>query len=160
MRSTEVPQHYAVSTEERVIGSFTYNTAEFADTAERVGTVPEGIDAMIDGRVGWGEASQTSPFAEFLSWRPKADEVVPMFQPLLRGEPVPVNGADAVAGDTGFLRVGLNPDVPFGAPERQLTSQLSRAAAARSAARLTSSAWRPGTAAMAPFDSRVSGAPA
>jgi hypothetical protein len=36
-----------------VIGSFTYNAAEFADTAERVGTVPEGIDAMIDGRVGW-----------------------------------------------------------------------------------------------------------
>jgi hypothetical protein len=31
---------------------------------------------------------------------PKADEVMPMFQPLLRGEPV--NGADAVAGDTWF----------------------------------------------------------
>jgi hypothetical protein len=69
MRSTEVPQHYAMSTEERVIGSFTYSAAEFADTAERVSTVPEGIDAMIDGRVGWGGAAQSSPFAEFLSWR-------------------------------------------------------------------------------------------
>jgi hypothetical protein len=49
---------------------------------------------------------------------------------------------------------------PVGAPDRILTSQLSRAAAARLAARLTSSGWMPGTAAMAPFDSRVSGAPA
>jgi hypothetical protein len=76
-----------VSTGERVIGSFTYNAAEFADTAERVGTVPEGIDAMIDGRVGWDGASQSSPFAEFLTMAREADEVVSMFQPLLRGEP-------------------------------------------------------------------------
>jgi hypothetical protein len=90
---------------------------------------------------------------------PEADEVVPMVQPLLRGEPAPVNGRMRLPDTTGF-GAELNPDVPFGAPERQLIFQLSRAAAARSAARLTSSAWMPGTAAMAPFDSRVSGAPA
>jgi hypothetical protein len=40
-------------------------------------------------------------------------------------------------------------------------SQSSRAAAAASSpARLTSSVWMPGTAAMAPGESRVSGAPA
>jgi threonine dehydrogenase-like Zn-dependent dehydrogenase len=51
---------YALSTEERsLIGSFTYNAAEFIDTAEWVGTVPEGIDAMIDGRVGWEGAPQS-----------------------------------------------------------------------------------------------------
>ena len=89
---------------------------------------------------------------------PEADEVVPMVQPLL-GEPAPVNGADAVAGHNRF-RCRAQSRRSVGAPDRQLTSQLSRAAAARSAARLTSSGWRPGTAAMAPFDSRVSGAPA
>jgi len=51
---------YAVSTEERsLIGSFTYNAAEFIDTAEWVGTVPEGIDALIEGRVGWERAPQS-----------------------------------------------------------------------------------------------------
>lgn len=51
---------YAVSTEERtVIGSFTYNAEEFAATAEWVGTVPDGIEALIDGRVGWDEAPQS-----------------------------------------------------------------------------------------------------
>jgi threonine dehydrogenase-like Zn-dependent dehydrogenase len=51
---------YALSTAERsLIGSFTYNAAEFADTAEWVGTVPEGIDALIDGRVGWEGAPQS-----------------------------------------------------------------------------------------------------
>ena len=42
-----------------LIGSFTYSAAEFADTAEWVGTVPDGIDALIDGRVGWEGASQS-----------------------------------------------------------------------------------------------------
>jgi threonine dehydrogenase-like Zn-dependent dehydrogenase len=51
---------YALSTEERaLIGSFTYSAAEFADTAEWVGTVPNGIDALIDGRVGWEGAPQS-----------------------------------------------------------------------------------------------------
>jgi threonine dehydrogenase-like Zn-dependent dehydrogenase len=51
---------YALSTAERsLIGSFAYSAAEFADTAEWVGTVPEGIQALIDGRVGWEEAPQS-----------------------------------------------------------------------------------------------------
>jgi threonine dehydrogenase-like Zn-dependent dehydrogenase len=51
---------YAVSTAERaLIGSFTYNAAEFTDTAEWVGTVPDGIGALIDGRVGWEGAPQS-----------------------------------------------------------------------------------------------------
>lgn len=33
-----------------------------------------------------------SPFAEFLMMAPKADKVVPMFSPMLEGEPVPVDG--------------------------------------------------------------------
>jgi threonine dehydrogenase-like Zn-dependent dehydrogenase len=51
---------YLLSTEERsLIGSFTYNAAEFVDTANWVGTVPEGIHALIDGRVGWEGAPQS-----------------------------------------------------------------------------------------------------
>jgi hypothetical protein len=69
---------------------------------EWVTQVPEEIDAMIDGRVDWDGASQGSQFAEFLMEAPEADEVVPRFQLLLRGVSVPVNGADAVAGHTGF----------------------------------------------------------
>lgn len=37
-------------------------------------------------------ARHNSPFAEFLMMSPKADRVVPMFTPLLLGEPVPVGG--------------------------------------------------------------------
>jgi threonine dehydrogenase-like Zn-dependent dehydrogenase len=51
---------YALSTQERaLIGSFTYSAAEFADTAEWVGTEPDGIGALIDGRVGWAGAPQS-----------------------------------------------------------------------------------------------------
>ena len=51
---------YAVSTEERtLIGSFTYNAVEFRETAGWVGSVPEGIEALIDGRVGWDGAPQS-----------------------------------------------------------------------------------------------------
>jgi threonine dehydrogenase-like Zn-dependent dehydrogenase len=51
---------YALSTEERaLIGSFTYTAAEFTQTAEWVGTAPGGIDALIDGRVGWEGAPQS-----------------------------------------------------------------------------------------------------
>jgi L-rhamnonate dehydratase len=71
---------------------------------------------MIDGPIGWDGASQSSPFAEFLMMAPEGDEVVPMFQPLLRGEPVPVNGADAGLPDPRVLGVELNPDVPLVRP--------------------------------------------
>jgi threonine dehydrogenase-like Zn-dependent dehydrogenase len=51
---------YALSTAERaLIGSFTYNAAEFIQTAQWVGTVPDGIGELIDGRVGWEGAPQS-----------------------------------------------------------------------------------------------------
>jgi L-rhamnonate dehydratase len=56
-----------------------------------------------------------SPFAEFLMMAPEADEVVPMFQPLLVGEPVPVNGRMRLPDTPGF-GVELNPDVPLVRP--------------------------------------------
>lgn len=51
-----------------------------------------------------------SPFAEFLMMAPKADEVVPMFNPLLLDEPVPVNGRmKASALEAPGFGVRLNP---------------------------------------------------
>nr|WP_294693377.1 alcohol dehydrogenase catalytic domain-containing protein [uncultured Friedmanniella sp.] len=51
---------YAVSTGERsLIGSFTYSAAEFAETAAWVGSVPDGVASLIDGRVGWDGAPQS-----------------------------------------------------------------------------------------------------
>jgi threonine dehydrogenase-like Zn-dependent dehydrogenase len=51
---------YALSTAERaLIGSFTYSADEFVQTADWVGTVPDGIHALIDGRVGWERAPQS-----------------------------------------------------------------------------------------------------
>lgn len=51
---------YAVSTEERtLIGSFTYTAAEFVATAAWVGSRPDGIDRLIDGRVGFDGAAQS-----------------------------------------------------------------------------------------------------
>ncbi|MDE1951189.1 MAG: L-rhamnonate dehydratase [Betaproteobacteria bacterium] len=50
-----------------------------------------------------------SPFAEFLMMAPKADEVIPMFTPLLLDEPVPRNGRMKVPETPGF-GVRLNPD--------------------------------------------------
>lgn len=43
-----------------------------------------------------------SPFAEFLMMHPTAEEVVPMFSPMLEGEPVPVNGRLRVPETPGF----------------------------------------------------------
>jgi L-rhamnonate dehydratase len=43
-----------------------------------------------------------SPFAEFLMMHPTAEEVVPMFSPMLIGEPVPVNGRLKVPETPGF----------------------------------------------------------
>lgn len=58
-----------------------------------------------------------SPFAEFLMMAPKADEVVPMFNPLLLDEPVPENGRMAATklGKPGF-GVRLNPDCELSRP--------------------------------------------
>lgn len=43
-----------------------------------------------------------SPFAEFLMMHPTAEEIVPMFSPMLVGEPVPVNGRLTVPDTPGF----------------------------------------------------------
>ena len=56
-----------------------------------------------------------SPFAEFLMMAPEADEVVPMFTPLLVGEPVPVNGRIRLPETPGF-GVELNPDIELVRP--------------------------------------------
>jgi len=50
-----------------------------------------------------------SPFAEFLMMAPEADKVVPMFSPLLIGEPVPENGRLTLPDRPGF-GVELNRD--------------------------------------------------
>ncbi|NYD68472.1 L-rhamnonate dehydratase [Agromyces atrinae] len=51
-----------------------------------------------------------SPFAEFLMMHPTAEEVVPMFSPMLVGEPVPVNGRLKVPETPGF-GVELSADI-------------------------------------------------
>jgi L-rhamnonate dehydratase len=56
-----------------------------------------------------------SPFAEFLMMAPKADQVVPMFTPLLLDEPVPVNGRMKVPETPGF-GVRLNPECALTRP--------------------------------------------
>ncbi|MEL7893859.1 L-rhamnonate dehydratase [Vreelandella neptunia] len=58
-----------------------------------------------------------SPFAEFLMMAPKADEVVPMFNPLLLDEPVPENGRMAASKlDKPGFGVRLNPDCELSRP--------------------------------------------
>jgi L-rhamnonate dehydratase len=56
-----------------------------------------------------------SPFAEFLMMHPTAEEVVPMFSPMLEGEPVPVNGRLKVPDDPGF-GVSLSSDLDLARP--------------------------------------------
>ncbi|HEY0680824.1 MAG TPA: L-rhamnonate dehydratase [Steroidobacter sp.] len=58
-----------------------------------------------------------SPFAEFLMMAPKADRVVPMFNPLLLDEPVPVDGKlKATELDRPGFGVRLNPDCKLHRP--------------------------------------------
>jgi L-rhamnonate dehydratase len=56
-----------------------------------------------------------SPFAEFLMMSPKADRIIPMYDPLLIGEPLPVNGRLVVPDTPGF-GVSLNPDLTYSRP--------------------------------------------
>jgi L-rhamnonate dehydratase len=56
-----------------------------------------------------------SPFAEFLMMHPTAEDVVPMFSPMLLDEPLPVNGRMTVPDRPGF-GVRLNPDVELARP--------------------------------------------
>ncbi|MAY72850.1 L-rhamnonate dehydratase [Halomonas litopenaei] len=58
-----------------------------------------------------------SPFAEFLMMAPKADEVVPMFHPLLLDEPVPSQGRMSVSAlDKPGFGVRLNPECELSRP--------------------------------------------
>jgi L-rhamnonate dehydratase len=57
----------------------------------------------------------SSPFAEFLMMAPDAASVVPMFTPLLLGEPVPENGRLEVPDTPGF-GVELNRSLPLERP--------------------------------------------
>ena len=58
-----------------------------------------------------------SPFAEFLMMAPKADQVVPMFNPLLLDEPVPQGGRmKASALDQPGFGVRLNPECKLHRP--------------------------------------------
>lgn len=60
-----------------------------------------------------------SPFAEFLMMAPKADQVVPMFNPLLLDEPVPKGGRmKASALDQPGFGVRLNPECKLHRPYR------------------------------------------
>lgn len=56
-----------------------------------------------------------SPFSEFLMMAPRADEIVPMFHPLLLDEPLPVNGRMKVPDRAGF-GVRLNPECQLHRP--------------------------------------------
>jgi len=57
----------------------------------------------------------STQFVEFLMMAPAADEVVPMFQPLLLDEPVPVNGRLRVPERPGF-GVELNRELELERP--------------------------------------------
>ena len=78
-----------------------------ADLADAAGvlTVPHGSSVYSYHFV---VTRHNSPFAEFLMMAPKADEVVPMFAPLLLDEPAPHNGRLKLSDAPGF-GVRLNP---------------------------------------------------
>ena len=61
-------------------------------------------------------ASDATPFSEFLMMAPKADKIVPMFDPLFKNEPVPVNGLMDVSDRPGF-GVELNSNLSWKRPE-------------------------------------------
>jgi threonine dehydrogenase-like Zn-dependent dehydrogenase len=66
---------YAVTTAERtLIGAFTYTADDFFQTAAWVGTVPDGIEALIDGRVGWDQAPQS--FDDLAKGRSTASKIL------------------------------------------------------------------------------------
>ncbi len=60
-------------------------------------------------------ASDVTPFSEFLMMAPKADRIVPMFEPLFVDEPVPVDGHIELGDAPGF-GVTLNPELAWDRP--------------------------------------------
>jgi len=66
---------YAVSTGERsLVGSFAYSAAEFTETAAWVSPVPDGVESLIDGRVGWEGAPQS--FDDLARGRSSASKIL------------------------------------------------------------------------------------
>ncbi len=66
---------YGLITAERsLIGAFTYSATDFAETAAWVGTVPEGVQQLVDGRVGWDEAPQS--FDDLARGRSSASKIL------------------------------------------------------------------------------------
>jgi L-rhamnonate dehydratase len=63
-----------------------------------------------------------SPFAEFLMMAPRADEIIPMFSPLLLDEPVPLNGRMKLPDTPGF-GVRLNPQCKLHRPYKHENQQ-------------------------------------
>jgi L-rhamnonate dehydratase len=63
-----------------------------------------------------------SPFAEFLMMAPCADEIIPMFSPLLLDEPVPLNGRMKLPDTPGF-GVRLNPQCKLHRPYKHENQQ-------------------------------------
>lgn len=80
--------------------------------ARRVMVIPHGSSVYSYHFV---VTRHNSPFAEFLMMAPDADRVVPMFDPLLLGEPVPVDGRLAVPDAPGF-GVELNRELDLHRP--------------------------------------------
>lgn len=60
-------------------------------------------------------ASDATPFSEFLMMAPKADRIVPMFDPLFVDETVPVDGHVSLGEAPGF-GVNLNPELQWTRP--------------------------------------------
>jgi L-rhamnonate dehydratase len=86
--------------------------AELADE-HKVPVIPHGSSVYSYHFVATRPSSE---FAEFLVMSPKADEIVPMFAPLLLGEPVPDKGRMRVPEAPGFgveLNRELSLDRPF-----------------------------------------------
>jgi L-rhamnonate dehydratase len=87
---------------------------KIADIADdhRVPVVPHGSSVYSYHFVATRPSSE---FAEFLMMSPKADEIVPMFHPLLTGEPVPSGGRMRVPDKPGF-GVELNRELSLERP--------------------------------------------
>jgi L-rhamnonate dehydratase len=83
--------------------------------AHGVGVVPHGSSVYS---YHFAVTRPATPFVEFLMMAPAADEVVPMFQPLLLDEPVPVNGRLRVPERPGF-GVELNRTLALERPFRR-----------------------------------------
>ncbi len=85
-----------------------------ADLADEAGimVVPHGSSVYS---YHFSTSRSNSPFTEFIVMSPKADRIVPMYDPLLVGEPLPENGVIEVPESPGF-GVELNRDLSFQRP--------------------------------------------